>query len=58
MNIFNGTTLADRLTYGDQTFAGSIRTQGKSGVPTTCLPLGVNNLDAWVPSEFGPVGGR
>ena len=26
INIFNGDTLADRLTYGDQTFAGTIRT--------------------------------
>src|SRR5262245_21397732 len=53
INIFNGTTLADRLTYGDQTFVGSIRTQGTSGVPTTCLPLGANNVGAWVFSAVG-----
>jgi hypothetical protein len=33
INIFNGTTLADRLTYGDQNITGTIRTQGTSGVP-------------------------
>src|SRR5262245_61002856 len=53
INIFNGTTLADRLTYGDQTFAGTIRTQGTSGVPTTCLGLGANNVGAWVFSAIG-----
>jgi len=47
INIFNGDTLADRLTYGDQTFAGTIRTQGKSGAPTTCLALGANNVGLW-----------
>ena len=53
INIFNGATLADRLTYGDQTFPGSIRTQGISGVPTTCLPLGANNVGVWVFSAVG-----
>ena len=53
INIFNGSTLADRLTYGDQTFPGSIRTAGKSGVPTTCLALGANNVGAWVLSTAG-----
>src|SRR5690349_13640184 len=53
INIFNGTTLADRLTYGDQTFAGSIRTAGTSGVPTTCLALGANNVGVWVLSAVG-----
>ena len=48
INIFNGATLVDRLTYGDQTFPGTIRTQGKSGVPTTCQALGANNVGAWV----------
>lgn len=48
INLFNGTTLADRLTYGDGRFVGSIRTQGKSGVPTTCLPLGANTVGGWV----------
>ena len=54
INIFNGATLADRLTYGDDVaFPGSIRTQGISGVPTTCVPLGANNVRAWVLSAVG-----
>lgn len=53
INIFNGNTLADRLTYGDQTFAGTIRTQGKSGIPTTCVALGANNVGLWVFSAVG-----
>ena len=55
INIFNGATLADRLTYGDQTFSSppSIRTQGRSGVPTTCLGLGANNVGLWVLSAVG-----
>jgi hypothetical protein len=54
INIFNGTTLADRLTYDDQTkFPGSIRTQGVSGVPTSCLGLGANNVFLWVFSAIG-----
>lgn len=53
VNVFVGTTLADRLTYGDQTFVGSIRTQGRSGVPTTCLALGANTVGAWVLSTVG-----
>ncbi|HMK12756.1 MAG TPA: lamin tail domain-containing protein [Acidimicrobiales bacterium] len=56
INIFSGpnaTDLADRLTYGDQTFAGTIRTQGKSGVPATCLGLGANNVGLWQLSAVG-----
>jgi hypothetical protein len=47
INIYHGTTLADRLTYDDQAFAGSIRTQGTSGVPKSCLALGANNVGLW-----------
>ncbi|MEZ5183262.1 MAG: Calx-beta domain-containing protein [Acidimicrobiales bacterium] len=53
INLFDGTTLADRLTYGDQTFAGTIRTQGASGVPTSCLGLGANNVGLWALSTVG-----
>jgi hypothetical protein len=54
VNIFNGAALADRLTYGDDfAFPGSIRTQGVSGVPTTCVPLGANDVRAWVRSAVG-----
>jgi hypothetical protein len=48
INIFNGTTLVDRLSYGDDIkFPGTIRTQGRSGAPATCLGLGANNVGAW-----------
>ncbi len=58
INIFNGSTLADRLTYDDQTkFPGSIRTVGTSGVPSTCLALGANNVGAWVFSVVGDANG-
>ena len=53
INIFDGDTLADRLTYGDQTFAGTIRTLGTSGVPVTCLALGANNAGLWQLSAVG-----
>ncbi len=54
INIFTGSTLVDRLTYGDDiAFPGSIRTQGVSGVPTTCVPLGANDVRAWVRSTVG-----
>lgn len=50
--------LIDRLDYGDQTFAGTIRTQNASG--QVCREsLGTNAIDAWVLStvgdEFGSV---
>jgi Lamin Tail Domain len=51
INIFSQATppiLADRLTYGDDIkVPGSIRTQGKSGAPNTCLALGANNVNLW-----------
>ncbi len=53
INIFdeNG-DLVDRLTYGDQTFPGSIRTQGISG--WTCHQnLGANNVYDWQLSVVG-----
>lgn len=57
LNIFNGTTLVDRLTFGDNTIGG-IRTQNTSG---NALPidLGTNNVHAWffsVPGDqFGSI---
>jgi hypothetical protein len=45
--------IADRLTYGDQTFPGSIRTAGTSGIPTSCLGLGANNVGLWKLSQLG-----
>lgn len=47
VNIYNGTTLVDRLTYDDQGIAGSIRTQNKSGIPSSLAALGANNVLQW-----------
>jgi predicted extracellular nuclease len=54
INLYDATgTLVDRLTYGDQSFPGTIRTQGKSGWTT------VDNLSSftinsdWVLSNVG-----
>src|SRR5262249_41029639 len=57
INLFAAPALAARLTYDDQTkFPGTIRTQGKSGIPTTganCLALGANNVGLWQLSAVG-----
>jgi predicted extracellular nuclease len=57
INLFNGPdailNLVDRLTYGDQNFPGTIRTQGISGNPTTDAALGVNDVDQWSFASFG-----
>lgn len=48
INIYDNTSaLVDRLGYGDQTFVGSIRTQNKSGNPTTPAALGANDPFQW-----------
>jgi len=53
VNLFDaGGNLADRLTYGDQTIAGSIRTQNATG-NTTPENYGTNNVLAWVLSTNG-----
>ncbi len=57
INIYHGTALVDRLTYGDQNIPGSIRTQGTSGVPPTCVALGANSASAWVFSQVGDANG-
>lgn len=50
--IDHTSTVVDRLDYGDQTFPGSIRTQGRSGFP--CLQaLGLNNPYGWRLSQVG-----
>ncbi len=57
INIFDANgDLADRLTYGDQSFPGSIRTQGTSG---NVLPsaLGQNDVFGWVFSASGDIHG-
>lgn len=52
INIFNGLTLIDTLTYGDQNFPGSVRTQNRSGI-TTFSNLGLNNVSGWFLSAVG-----
>jgi hypothetical protein len=59
VNIYDGDTLVDRLTYGDDvTFMGqgTIRTQGVSGVPPTCVPLHANDVHQWAFSVSGTAG--
>lgn len=52
INIFNGVDLVDRLTFGDQNFPGTIRTQNRTG---NCPPaaLGANDVAAWTLSSIG-----
>jgi predicted extracellular nuclease len=53
INIFDaGGSLVDRLTYGDQTFVGSIRTTDVSGI-TTPNNYGTNDVFAWFLSSVG-----
>jgi predicted extracellular nuclease len=48
INIYDNTNaLADRLTFGDQNFPGTIRTQNVSGNPLTLAALGANAPDQW-----------
>lgn len=54
INIYNGTTLVDRLTFGDQTFPGTIRTVGISG-NAPFAALGDNTVADW---ELASVGDR
>ena len=57
INLFDSNgDLVDRLTYGDQAFPGSIRTQNISG---NVLPefIGANNVLGWVFSANGDIQG-
>lgn len=55
INLFNASgSLVDRLTYGDQNFAGTVRTQTSSGSPVSLQALGATTVDAgWVLSSTG-----
>lgn len=54
INLYDNTnTLVDRLTYSDQTFAGTIRTNNISGYATTKAALGTNNVALWTLSVAG-----
>jgi hypothetical protein len=57
LNLYNSSgVLVDRLSYGDQTFPGTIRTQNASG--QTCREsLGQNTVGAWTLSAIGGVYG-
>lgn len=47
INLYDNTNaLVDRLTYGDQTILGSIRTNGRSGWPCA-QAVGLNNALGW-----------
>ncbi len=54
INLFNGTTIVDTLTYGDSTITiGGPRTQGASGIAKTSAALGANNAMQWQLSGVG-----
>ncbi|MCW5775891.1 MAG: lamin tail domain-containing protein [Phycisphaeraceae bacterium] len=58
INLFDsGGNLVDRLTYGDQTFPGTIRTQNISGNPNSNAALGANDVYQWSLSFPGDVQG-
>jgi len=49
INIFDSSNaIADRLTYGDEVFIGSIRTQNISGNPMTPAALGADDVYQWI----------
>jgi hypothetical protein len=52
INIFQGVTLVDRLAFGDQNFAGTIRTQNTSGI-TNPANYGANNVAGWFLASNG-----
>jgi hypothetical protein len=67
INIFHSGSLIDRLTFGDNraptdppagapATAGSIRTQGRSGNPTTPSALGANNVFEWALASTAATG--
>jgi predicted extracellular nuclease len=54
INIYDASNaLVDRLTYGDQNFPGTIRTQFVSGDPKTLAALGANDPSQWKLSVNG-----
>ena len=53
INLYdNGNNLVDRITYGDQTFSGTIRTQDISGY-VTAAAMGVDSIAGWRLSSIG-----
>ncbi len=48
INLYdNAMALIDRLTFGDQNIPGTIRTQNRSGNPSSPAALGANNVALW-----------
>jgi len=57
INIYDGDgNLVERLTYGDQTFPGTIRTQNKSG-QVCSQSVGLDLISAWVLAAGGDLYG-
>lgn len=57
INLYNAQgALVDRLTYGDQTLPGTIRTQNFSG-QAQAPDIGQNDVSAWVRSALGDIFG-
>ncbi|MFY9478169.1 MAG: lamin tail domain-containing protein [Aquabacterium sp.] len=52
VNLYNGTTLVDRLTFGK-----TLQTSDVSGHATSLAALGANNVSLWVLSSVGDVEG-
>jgi predicted extracellular nuclease len=58
INLFDADgNLADRLTYGDAGFPGTIRTQNASGNPLSNAALGANDVTQWTLASVGDVYG-
>lgn len=54
INIYDaGNVLVDRLTFGDEVFPGTIRTQNRSGNPLTPAALGADDVSQWLLSTAG-----
>lgn len=54
INIYdNAGVLVDRLTFGDQNFPGSFRTQNISANPASLAVVGANSVVQWVASANG-----
>ena len=53
INLFNGSTLVDRLAYADNGTAGGPRTQGVSGIAGSAAALGANTATLWQLSALG-----
>ena len=48
INLYdNAMALIDRLTFGDQNIPGTIRTQNRSGNPSSPAALGINDVAFW-----------